>query len=395
MKQIWILFRQEMKILAYDRQALALLFVMPLALITFLTFALQDIYLDKVGRHREIHVITSQDCDSEKTECGVLVSRLKQFNYQVVLSKELDPAKKMDLALILPQDVEKTIGLLKEKKSLEPADQVQVLFNPLMDQSARALVAGHVTMALQGILIEQLNKEFKKAEFKMQVTDVGAFDGLVIQKAFGNVVLPNPIQQTVPAWTLFGMFFILIPMTNSMIRDRKSGVFKRLLSFPVSKWHLIVGKILPFLVINVLQFFIMFMVGIFILPKMTHLDLNLDFDWAGIFVVTLASALAATSYGLLVSCFAKTSEQAHAFGAFSIVILAIVGGVMIPRFVMPEFMQQASLISPLYWGLDAYLDLIVRKLPLASIWPKVFLLIGFSFVAALISGLRFRWTEEN
>jgi ABC-2 type transport system permease protein len=216
-----------------------------------------------------------------------------------------------------------------------------------------------------------------------------------VQKAFGDVILPNPIQQSVPAWTLFGMFFIVIPLTNSMIRDRHLGVFKRLLSFPVAKWQLIAGKVLPFLFINMIQFFIMFCFGFFALPKFTDLNISLDFSWPGLFLVTIASAMAATSYALLVSCFAKSSEQAHAFGAFSVVILAILGGVMIPRFVMPTFMQDLSVISPLYWGLDAYLDLIVRKLPFTAILPKVALLVGFSLVAAVISSWRFRWIQED
>jgi ABC-2 type transport system permease protein len=180
-----------------------------------------------------------------------------------------------------------------------------------------------------------------------------------------------------------------------MIRDRRSGVFKRLLSFPVSKWHLVLGKILPFLFINFVQFALMFGVGYAVLPRVTGLQLPMDFDIAGLVVVTLVCSMAATSYGLLVSCFAKTSEQAHAFGAFSIVILAILGGVMVPRFVMPEFMQNASMVSPLFWGLDSYLDLLVRKLPLASVLPKVLLLTGFAVVATIVSSLRFRWSEEH
>ena len=90
---------------------------------------------------------------------------------------------------------------------------------------------------------------------------------LVIERAIGGQVLPNPIHQTVPAWALFGMFFILIPLSNSLARDRRLGIFKRLLSFPVTAADILAGKIVPYFLINVVQFALMFGVGLFILPR--------------------------------------------------------------------------------------------------------------------------------
>jgi len=388
-----ILFWQELRLLMRDRQALALLFVMPLALIVFLTFALQDVYQAKIGKTLALTVVTVEKCD-DGTSCGDLIAQLKRFNYQITFAKDQASAN-ADLILVLPADTQATIHKLEEQKPLAAGEQLQLLFDPLIDQASRALVEGHLMLSLQAILISRLQKEMRGSPLEQRLVDVSKFDGLLEKRALGGVVLPNPIQQTVPAWALFGMFFILIPLTNSMIRDRRSGVFKRLLSFPVNKWQLVIGKVLPFLVINVLQFAIMFLVGYGLLPRFTGLAIPWDFSIAGLCLVTVACAMAATSYGLLVSCFARTSEQAHAFGAFSIVILAIVGGVMVPRFVMPTFMQNAAYASPLFWGLDSYLDLTVRKLPLVAVASKVAGLVLFSVVALAISVFSFKWSEEH
>lgn len=394
MKKTWIIFFQELRLLISDRQALALLFIMPLALIVFLTLALQDVYQAKVGKKMILNVISQEKCD-DGSSCSNLIAQLKRFNYEIIFTKDQPPAGQADLVLVMPTDTSATIKKLEEQKPLLKGESLELLFDPMIDQSARALVEGHLMLSLQAILIERLQKELRGTPLEERLVDVSRFEGLLDKKAIGGIVLPNPIQQTVPAWALFGMFFIVIPLTNSMIRDRRSGVFKRLLSFPVSKWHLVLGKILPFLFINFLQFTIMFMVGYILLPRMTGLSLPLDFSVTGMLLVTLVCSMAATSYGLLVSCFAKTSEQAHAFGAFSIVILAILGGVMVPRFIMPEFMQSASMISPLYWGLESYLDLTVRKLPLVAVLPKILLLAAFSMIITVISSLSFRWSEEN
>ncbi len=395
MKKIIIIVMQELRILLKDRQALALLFLMPLALIAFLTFALQDVYHSKVGRTTILTVLTDEDCSVEKSSCSVLLKKLIGFEYRVRVARELDPLFKTELVLVLPKNIEATIKKLQKQKALNPEEQMKILFDPLLDHSARTLIESHLMLSLQGMLIERLHKELKGAPLNAKLTDVSQFEGLVVKSALGGVVLPNPIQQTVPAWSLFGMFFILIPLTNSMIRDRSSGVFKRLLSFPVSKWHLILGKLLPFYFINLFQFVTMFAFGLFILPKLTGLELQLDFNVAGLIIVTLSSALAATTYGLMISCFAETSEQAHAFGAFSIVILAIIGGVMIPSYVMPGFMQKISMISPMHWGLEAYLDLLVKKLSLKDVLPKVYWLLGFSFFSVVIASFKFRWDQGD
>ena len=392
MRNIPVIFMQEIRLLTRDRHAMALLFVMPLALIVFLTLALKDVYLSKVSSIQNLDVV-AENCEAGSL-CSELVKGLEKFNYNVQLRKEM-PANKHPLTLLLPKNVDRTLERVQEGQSLDPEDQVQIIFDPILEQSLRALVRSHVYLSLQSIVISQIQKEMSKSKSgdNAKMPDVSQFSGLVIEKAYDGLVLPNPVQQSVPAWALFGMFFIVIPLTNSMIRDRQLGVFKRLLSFPVSHNDLILGKILPYLFVNLFQFALMFSVGVLLLPRLMAIPTDLNFDYAGLAAVTLACSLTATTYGMMISCFARTSEQAHAFGAMSVVILSIVGGVMIPRFVMPEIMQSVAMISPLYWGLESYLDLIVHKKTLAAIAPKIAVLMIFAVSATIVSRWKFRWSE--
>ena len=400
-----VIFLHELKILLKDKQAIGLLFVMPLALIIFLTLALQDVYQMKFGKTVELEIVSGQSCGAPHGMCSRLVSEMKRFQYKLSVTKGTTPSPKARMALILPRNIEDTVEHLKEGKTLRENEQVQLVFDPTLDQSLRSLVQGHLLLALQAVLIDQVHDEMTKMAKEEvgnggssripseTIPNVSRFEGLVRERAVGGMQLPNPIQQTVPAWALFGMFFIVIPISSSMIRDRNLGIFKRLLSFPVSKTELLMGKILPFILINFLQFSLMFAVGVFILPRFTHLNLSLNFSLWGVLVVTVVSTLAATGYGLMVSCLSKTQEQAAAFGALSVVILAVLGGVMIPRLVMPEFMQNISQLSPLYWGLEAYYDVILRKATALVLVRKLTVLFVFSMVCASVSLLRFRWNE--
>lgn len=392
MRKVLFLVLHELQLLMKDRQALGLLFFMPVMFIVFVTLALQDIYLTKVGKKIQLELIAENKC--EKGLCADLLTELRRLQYDIqVLDK---PTNTRQLTIVLPKDIERTVEIIKKNERLSEGDRVQLVFDPTIDQSIRALVEANLMLALQSVMIQQVHKDTEDMpKGAITVADVNHFAGLIDEKAANGFILPNPIQQTVPAWSLFGMFFIVIPLANSMIRDRKLGVFKRLLSFPVKRGHLIAGKVLPFLILNVLQFALMFAMGIFVLPKITNLNLVLDFNYASLLLVTAACAFAATSFGLMIACLARTSEQASAFGSLSVVILAIMGGVMIPRFVMPDFMQKISLLSPLYWGLESYLDIIVRKADFQLTLTKILVLLGFGIVCLGVARLRFRWSETE
>ena len=77
------------------------------------------------------------------------------------------------------------------------------------------------------------------------------------------------------------------------------------------------------------------------------------------------------------------------FGPISVVIAAAIGGIMVPVYAMPKMMQQFSVLSPLGWGLDAFLELFVRGGNLKSVIPEVIALIGFFLGTLLVSWIAF------
>ncbi len=391
-----------MKILLRDRQAFGLLFLMPLAFILFLSLALNDVYLAKVGKRLSLDLISTESCSNLKEDiCAQLLMEMKNFPYEISFKNRYLDSDHADLVVVLPRHFEETITALQQKRRLTPEQQVTLIFEPTLDQSFRALVSGHLTIALQSVLLSIVKNsapdiaggDDKIMKMVTSIPDGHQLGSIVVEKARGGFILPNPIQQTVPAWALFGMFFIVIPLSNSMIRDRRFGIFKRLLSFPITRGELIAGKVFPFYVINILQFVVMFLVGLVVLPQIIHLKLALDFSFAALVIVTLAAAAAATGYGLMIATLAKSPEQASAFGALSVVILAIIGGVMIPRFVMPGFMQTIAQVSPMYWGLEAFQDVMVRKAAMPIVLFKSMVLMGFSFVCCSVAFIKFRWNE--
>jgi ABC-2 type transport system permease protein len=203
---------------------------------------------------------------------------------------------------------------------------------------------------------------------------------------FGKIArTPNTVQQNVPAWTLFGMFFIVVPLGGSLIRERQSGMFVRLLTMPISCITILAGKIIAYVLICMAQFGLIIIVGKLLLPVLGTPVLEMGSSPATLVVIALSAAVAACGYGMLLGTMARTYEQAAAFGAASVVIAAAIGGIMVPVFVMPPVMQAISIFSPLSWGLNAFMDVFVRGGSLKSVLPDVTLLVLFFLVTTLIA----------
>ncbi|MCF8029407.1 MAG: ABC transporter permease [Desulfohalobiaceae bacterium] len=196
---------------------------------------------------------------------------------------------------------------------------------------------------------------------------------------------PNSVQQNVPAWTLFSIFFIVVPMAGGFIKEKNDGTLRRLLSMPVSPLTLIGGRILAYTIICILQMGIIFFVGISVLPLLGTSQLQLGDAYFALLIISMVAVLAATGYGILLGTLLNTYEQASMIGPLSIVIAAAMGGIMVPVYAMPDIMQAISLLSPLGWGLSAYLEVIVREGSLYSVIPQITGLFLFAVLNLLVS----------
>ncbi len=206
----------------------------------------------------------------------------------------------------------------------------------------------------------------------------------------GFLTLPSSVQQNVPAWALFGMFFIVVPLGGSIINERQGGTLKRLMTLPVPSSVLLLGKVLAFVLICLLQFGVILLIGIYLMPMLGTAELEMGTSYGTIALVVVSAALAASGYGILLGVVATTYEQVSMFGPVSIVIAAALGGIMIPVYAMPELMQEISRFSPLGWGLNALTDLFAREGTFRTVLPEIAFLLTFAAGTMTAGWWRFR-----
>ncbi len=202
---------------------------------------------------------------------------------------------------------------------------------------------------------------------------------------------PTSVQQNVSAWLVFGMFFVIAALANLFVKERRCGALARLRSLGVPSWVLLASKALPYFGVNVLQAVLMLMVGAWFMPLLGGDALGFDkVQWAALVLVVCAVSAAAVSQALMLSCLVRTHAQAAAVGPVLNVLMAAVGGIMVPTFVMPAFMQSIARWSPMNWGLEGLLTVLLRGGGVAATAPHALRLLGFAAVMLVLAWLLFR-----
>ena len=238
-----------------------------------------------------------------------------------------------------------------------------VYFDPTVTETVRTSVKNSLEMALIDIETDEKIKAFaarlpveieaaaKKAMGTMWSEEMKktlpvlrvAWDKTPIMAVKENAAqlgkqtkIPSAIQHNIPAWTLFGMFFIVVPLGGSLLRERQSGMLVRLLTLPMSCLTILTAKIVAYALVCMAQFGLVLAVGKFLLPLLGTPVLETGSSPMTLIVIALSAALAACGYGILLGTMARTYEQASTFGAVSVVIAAVIGGIMVPVFIMPR-----------------------------------------------------------
>jgi len=115
---------------------------------------------------------------------------------------------------------------------------------------------------------------------------------------------------------------------------------------------------------------LMFVMGRSVLPLLGLPALALGQSWLALILMSVSASLAAIGYGIIIGKLTDSYQQAGIFGSISVVILAAIGGVWIPAFMMPQAMQTLSKLSPLNWGLSGFYQIFVRDGNWISVLPE-------------------------
>ncbi|HET6435097.1 MAG TPA: ABC transporter permease, partial [Xanthomonadaceae bacterium] len=187
-----------------------------------------------------------------------------------------------------------------------------------------------------------------------------------------------------------GLIGVILTMTMvlftsvAIVRERERGNMELLIATPVSGGELMVGKVLPYAVIGLVQTTVILLLGVFLFRVPVR---------GGLLDIYLASGLlilANLTLGLLISTRARSQFQAMQMTFFVFLPSVLLSGFMFPFAGMPKAVQWLAELLPLTHFLRLIRGVMLRGAGLAELWPEVLALAGFTVVMMAAALLRFR-----
>ncbi len=417
MYKLWRSFIKEILLLKRDIGGIVIIFVMPLLLIITITLIQDSTFKNMEGSKIPIIFIDNDQSEisesiKKQLENSKTFELLTDFNEKSAETAVFGGDYQM--AIVIPKNLTKDInsnidskvqsivssfGLETDstaiKQNTSKAKDIRLYFDPATNISFK----NNVMNAVNKMVFEIENKKIYKAfQDQLGTTEDLKNNSLIAFKEItpkkGNMdVLPNSVQHNVPAWALFAIFFIVVPLSINLVKEKSQGTSVRARISPTPYFIHILGKTFTYLIICVIQFLLMVAVGIYLFPYMDLPQFDVTGKMFPLIIVTIFAGLAAIGFGVLLGTVADTQEQSAPFGATSVVVLAAIGGIWVPVFLMPEFMQTIAKFSPMNWGLNAYYDIILRNSGIGGIAKEIIFL--FLFYIAMVAISLFYERKQN
>ncbi|AMR31280.1 ABC transporter permease [Mucilaginibacter sp. PAMC 26640] len=407
---------KDLRILFRDKVGISLMFVMPIILVIVVT-NIQNSTFQLVNKNKLSIIINSIDTGASSKQLIKAIDKIGMFNVSLVAGdkteREIADAmheKDAMLGVIIPADFSKKVaakskavagkalisfGLQSDTvKNVGDVDPLTVYYNPVLQDNIRSSIQGALRSALQLVesretlrtLYLAINeKQLPESLENEMLNNKTAINEIPVSKD-GTRTTPNATQHNVPAWTIFAMFFIIMSLGGSIVREKVSGSFIRLKTLPTNYLVGLLSKQITYLAVTMLQAAVIFSMGIWLFPVFGLPALNVPTDLLALVIVTIICGWCAVSYAMCVGVFSNTQEQANGFGAVSIVILACIGGLMVPSFAMQGFAKTAANISPMHWCLQAYYTLFLEGGKLKDVINNI---IPLFLITLLLQGITY------
>ena len=390
-----------------DWLGLTLMFVMPVLLVLIVT-GMQSGTFELVNKNKVPLLLCNRDTGAASRQFIHAVDTIGLFEVHEIpgtqneeMIRERLYRKEALLAVVLPEDFSAQVGARtrvlagKALKSFGLEDSISggsvnpsaapliLYYHPVLQESFRRSAEGTLYSALQLVESRQLLKTIYFSINEKELPDSLENQLLSNREKISEIPVsrsnsrkaPSVTQHNVPEWTIFAMFFVVVSLGSGIVRDKRNGSIIRLKTLPTSYMVAILSRQITYLVVTMAQTVLIFAIGVWVFPLVELPRLDLPGDWLGVALVSVLCGWCAVSYAICIGVFAETEEQANGFGVVSIVILAAIGGLMVPDFALTGPFRTAMKFSPLHWCLDAYYGLFLEGGKLKDVWSNVLSLV--------------------
>ena len=177
---------------------------------------------------------------------------------------------------------------------------------------------------------------------------------------------------------------MVIFTSMAIVREREHGTLEQLIVTPMKSYELMLGKLIPYIFVGLVQATVAMLVGILVF------DLPIRGNLLELFLYTILFIVASLSLGILISNLAKTQMQAMQLSFFIFLPSVLLSGFMFPREAMPEVFFQLGKVLPLTFYLQIMRGIVLKGVGIKALWPQVGALLLFISVVLTLSVVKFK-----
>jgi len=358
LRRVWAISSKELRQLSRDRSSFGMLVMIPLVQLILFGYAINtDV------RHLRAAVADQSNSGFSRDLIAQLqATQVVDFVDRAATAEELEAMIRVghvSVGLFIPAD-----ALKRHQSGTRKIAQL------LMDGSDPVVVGAVAPL--------------RSAPINWHSSSGSAFaEGALELRVFYNPEKRSAVN-VVPGLVGVILTFTMVLFTAiAVVREKEHGNLELLISTPVSSLQLMLGKVLPYVFIGLLQAALIIALGYWLFKIPINGGL---FD---IFAACVFFIVASLTLGLLISSIAQTQLQAMQMTIFVFVPSILLSGFMFPFDGMPKFAQYISELLPLTHFLRIIRGLILRGADLIELYPELLALAAFGFVTLLLSVLRF------
>lgn len=183
------------------------------------------------------------------------------------------------------------------------------------------------------------------------------------------------------------LLFASIDLGVGILLERQRGLWKRLRSAPISRRTLLLGKAASGTLLSLLTLVVSFGFAMVVFGVRIHGSVP------GFALVAIATAVMASTFGLLIASLGKTPGGTRGIASLSVLLMVMLGGAWVPSFIFPAWLQTATLVVPARWAVDGLDAMTWRGLGFSSAVLPTAVMFGFALLFGTLAMARFRWEE--
>ncbi len=260
---------------------------------------------------------------------------------------------KADMVLVIPQDFGKDIDRGKMPQVLIAANAVNGTKGGMGSAYLSQIVTSHVMPT--------------KAAIQSKVSTLLLYNKHQDYKLY---MIPALLAMVVMLMTGF------LPTLN-IVSEKEIGTIEQINVTPVSKWAFILSKLIPYWLIA------FFVITVFLILAWLIYGITPGGPIWLVYVLAMLLAMFFSSFGLIVSNYSDTMQQAVFVMWFFVMIIMLLSGLFTPTRSMPDWAYTSTYINPTHYFIDAIRTVFIRGGGFREVAHQVLALLGIGIVMSL------------